>query len=631
MSEESPDDSRERLVAQAATLLDIHDHISYIIRDLNLPTDHFEDQYDVKTDDTYEFEPMVRLYLYRKIAGLSQEDATDNVANWTYLQQRFGFDTVPRQQTLSHTERERFSLKFRIFLKDVADDIRDLAADSGIRESQLATPDTNPSPNEITEDIPLHHYVDKQAPGLISDTIDLVFPMFDTGRAHNVTHEDHTVFEHQLLMSLADRAGTRSAYRTFNKFRHNALHHDTHVRAVKQLGAPAAYQATLTDFQDSNSPRPEWRQITDTITPQFAAAVDNILNQVRNSDTFTEPVVAAIDTVRVPFHVSPWKDEEDIKPGEEEIVVDKDTGKARVPKEEYPEMVNGRKGDGRAYEYATLTIIARNVPIVIAVEPIRHASTWEGDDGETVSWAETVDRLMEQATDLLDIHLVMADKEFQRHGVMHVLDQYYDVDYLMPKRENSEAVKESLRVVRYDPTLKSMVKPAELRLRNETPYIDIEADDTVGENNKSHELNLMYVPAEREDWIHEKAGNTKYTGFVTNREDVSALDALGFTERYGNRWDIENEYKMIQPLMPSIASTDYRMRYFSFVFSCLLYNMWRLTDHSLKQLLTEAYDDYGREAFDERLPTVIPMADFLATSLILMFNPDGLDPPLDAL
>lgn len=68
-------------------------------------------------------------------------------------------------------------------------------------------------------------------------------------------------------------------------------------------------------------------------------------------------------------------------------------------------------------------------------EPVRHSSTWEGDSGETVSWAETVDRLMDQATDIVDIDLVMADREFDQHEVYHVLDQYHDVDYLILKKQ----------------------------------------------------------------------------------------------------------------------------------------------------------------------------------------------------
>jgi IS4 transposase len=78
--------------------------------------------------------------------------------------------------------------------------------------------------------------------------------------------------------------------------------------------------------------------------------------------------------------------------------------------------------------------------------------------------------------------------------------------------------------------------------------------------------------------------------------------------------------------VPSIASTDYRMRFFTFVFSCLLYNMWRVVDHSLKTLATEAYDEYGRGKHEERLDPLLPLADLLASTLVLCLGREW-DPP----
>lgn len=75
-----------------------------------------------------------------------------------------------------------------------------------------------------------------------------------------------------------------------------------------------------------------------------------MLGTVGISDMFTEPAVAAIDVTGIPFHVTPWKDEDDIEPDVERIVVDEETGKMKVPKDEYPTMVNGTKVDG-VYEY----------------------------------------------------------------------------------------------------------------------------------------------------------------------------------------------------------------------------------------------------------------------------------------
>lgn len=101
-----------------------------------------------------------------------------------------------------------------------------------------------------------------------------------------------------------------------------------------------------------------------------------------------------------------------------------------------------------------------------------------------------------------------------------------------------------------------------------TPYIDVDEDPGVGEHNYSHNLTLMHVPAQRDDWITRHIDETRYAIFSTNSDDVTLLDAEGLVNWYSKRWDIEMKYRMIQPLMPSIGSTDYRMRLFSFVFSC---------------------------------------------------------------
>ncbi|PSQ51959.1 hypothetical protein BRD20_09075 [Halobacteriales archaeon SW_8_65_20] len=628
MTDTHPEAIKDNIVAQAATLFDVHDNVSRVIGDLALPLDELHDEYEITSSKTFDFEAMLRLYLYKEVTEMDQEEVTDSVRKWPYLRVRFGLERPPTQQTLSYTKRKRFSYDLRQLIGEIATEIRNAANDQDIYYSDLREPDRSPSPDEIEDSqTPIHHYVDNHAPDVISTALDDVCPALDTGRRHNTVHDDQKVWEHQLTMSLADRAGTRSAFRTFNKFRGNALHHDTHLRAVKKLATPSSYQYTFDDFGVNRNPISDWRRIADTVNPQFSDAVDNLLEIIRPAETFTEPLVAAIDTIRVPYSTTPYKGEDDVEPGDRRVVVDEDTGATRVPKDDYPVMVNGKEGE-YAYEYATLTIVGRNAPIVLAVEPVRHHSDWEGESGESVSWAEIVDCLMEQATELVDIHLVMADRVFENHEVTHVLDQYYDVDYLIPKKKNSKEVKQEVDVVRYDPTLKSRVVPYELYLdENATRYVDAENDETVGENGYSHDVNFMYVPAEREDWVHTDSNDIKYTVFTTNRDDIAAVDAQGFVDRYSKRWDIEIEYKMIKPMLPSIASRDYRMRYFSFVFSCLLYNLWRLVDHSLKVLVTEAYDDYGRSRFDERLDPLLPMADLLASSLVLFLCGDGLDPP----
>lgn len=570
---------------------------------------------------------MVRLFLYKAVAGFSQNEVADRVEKFPYLQQRFGLGRSPTQQLISHTKRRRFPLELRQFINDIAKEIRQAAEEHDIQSKELRNPDTNPDPDEIiASQQPLHHYVDDHAPDLIESVLNTVTPAFDTGRAQNVKHEDRTVWERQILMSLMGTDGTRSPYRSFNKFRTDALHHDTHTRAVKKLATPSDYQYTFADYpgdRKTRTPIPDWRSIANTVQAQFNTAVEQMLQSIRPAETFTEPVVAAIDITDVPYHVTPWKSRDDIEPGDERIEVG---SRRKVPKDDYPEMVNGSKDDNYAfeYQYATLTIIGRNTPLVLAVEPVRRDSNWEGDGGESTPLAETVDRLMEQASELVDIHLVMADREFDTHGVFHVLDQHHDVNYLIPKKTNSKRLRQDAERVREEEAVNALVEEdASLYLEDQVPYIDVDQDETIAEDGYSHDVTFMHVPAHKEDW----AVTSNYALFVTNRSDaISPMDALGFTNRYSDRWDIEIEYKLITPLMPSIASKDYRMRFFSFVFSCLLYNMWRVTDHSLKILAIEARDDYGRGPHEERLDPLVTMADFLVSSIVLLFQ-GGLDPP----
>lgn len=53
--------------------------------------------------------------------------------------------------------------------------------------------------------------------------------------------------------------------------------------------------------------------------------------------------------------------------------------------------------------------------------------------------------------------------------------------------------------------------------------------------------------------INEVQEINQYTVFITSRDNMLPLDALKFTYRCSKQWDIEIEFKMIQP---SIASKD---------------------------------------------------------------------------
>ncbi|MFC6723115.1 transposase [Halobium palmae] len=607
--------ARELLVDQASTLLEGTQNISRTIGSLQFPTEIIDQWVTYKSNFMFSTESMVRVFIYMHACDYTQDEVANRIQSWPYLQLRFNLQRSVSQGTISHTKRRRFSPQLRRLLKAIGNDIRVVAAenDLDIREVSAPTPIDQPSAqsseagSETRE--PITHFVDRHASDLLETAGKHVFPAFDTGRAANVKHEDEAVWESQTRMSLlGDRTGSRTVYRTFNRQLDDALHHDTHTRAVKKCATPGSYQYTLGDFDTaSTNPTPSWRRCAETLQDSFDESIAGLLEVLQQTEMITEPVVAAIDITEIPFYVSPWKAKSDIQPDDPRIELG--NGKQKVPKADYPEMVSGCKDPGTyGYKYATLTVIGRDAPIVLAIEPIRENSTWEGETGETTPLDEAVDRLMERATAHLDIHLVMADRGFDGHRVPAVLDSY-DVDYLIPKKKYPKDWA-AIENIREHPTADIAVEP-DVDLHPAPDY------------EYSHTTNIMYVPPRNKDFIamEDEEGERSFAVFVTNREDVSPDDAMGLTARYSSRWDIENEYRSIKRFLPSVASKDYRVRCFSFVWATLLYNVWRLVDAQLQVLVGEAYDEYEANPVDGRPDTLLTAVGSVFTLM------DSLEPP----
>lgn len=627
---------------RAETLFGIHQNPSKVIAELDLPYGKLQDWFGVEDGLRFGFKHMFKLFIYREVVGLNQEETADIIEERPFLETRFGFEiprpdtkyiTIercwPSQPSISKWEKYEFS-NATDCIEAIAERIREAGRESGAFTGRLAAPD--PTPDEVAASHqPIHHYVDQHAVNIINAAYDYVWPELDTGRADNVKHEDEVVWEHQTQMSLmGNRSGSGATYRHFNKFRLDALHEDTHTYALKMLGSTEEHLDTIDDRASGEFPAPHWRDVAGIVQTQFHNAMKRLLDSPLAADLTNDYVVAAIDGTHFPFHSSPWKSEDDVNPDDPVIVVDEDGEVTKVPRKDFPEMVNGGE-DKQTYEYqyATLTIVGHNAPIVLAIEPVRHDSTWEGDDGQSISWAETVDRLLKQATDLVDIDMVMADREFAHHGVAHVLDQYHNVNYLMPLKRDSklgdERVDELLEDVKTEDQRSRVVKGASLHPRRDTPYIDVDNDPTIGEDRYSHDSDFLFVPADDEEWAIDE--DNEYAVFVTNTDVSSPSEAITFADEYSKRWDIEIEYRMLKPVLPSIASTDYRVRCFTTAYSFLLYNLWRLVDHGLKIVVTEVFDDYGRDPDEERLDTLLPFDDFLATLTKTLFGLDGFDPP----
>ena len=169
-----------------------------------------------------------------------------------------------------------------------------------------------------------------------------------------------------------------------------------------------------------------------------------------------------------------------------------------------------------------------------------------------------VDRLLTKAQEFVDIDTVLFDREFYGHAVFNTVDEQ-DVTYITPKKEYKQDI----------PYLENLESDPEANVAVEH---GVESSD----GERSHELNIIYVPSRNEDG--------EYAMFATNqRVETDEVDSV--VNKYRRRWDIEIEYKAIKDFMPRTSSMDYCVRFVNFVFATLIYNLWRLTDYLLKRKL----------------------------------------------
>jgi hypothetical protein len=148
------------------------------------------------------------------------------------------------------------------------------------------------------------------------------FEGFDSGRAQNATYEDTQFFELQTYMGMVGCGTAQGAARfQHRRGREYGPHGDTHPRAVKQF-----------DPED--------------LLAGFDEATEQLLSVIRSEATFRRPVTVAIDVTTVPY----YGDTEDMP------------------------MVSGLTTEDRADKFATPSILGYNVPLVLAVEPIRESS-----------------------------------------------------------------------------------------------------------------------------------------------------------------------------------------------------------------------------------------------------------------
>jgi hypothetical protein len=460
-----------------------------------------EDGYPAWHPAPLSFHAMVLSFIFLEITGDSYAAFTRRLTRNPEVAAILGFRRIPDESAFSRAWRNRFDDAVQEYVQTAAHFVV-----KEVHDFDISAPEVRPKAEivevpPVKEDTPEDESFSEEE---VVQTTRLArnhaFGYFDSGRAANASYEDTRFFELQTFMGMVGCGTAQGAARfQYRQGAEYGPHGDTHLRAVKQF-------------------EPE------DLVDGFNETTDRLLSVIASEATFRRPVTAAIDITTIPYY------------GDVEAMP----------------MVSGTKdGEGRAFKFATLSIIGRNIPLVLAVKPVRESSEWDENPPNQIH--RVVRRLVQRAKDHVPIETVLCDREFDSMLVFQTLSNL-DVNYLIPKRITS-AERDVLE-----------------RMDEDNQEVAVESASVHVETG-SHPMRFLYVPS---------TSGEGTTVFATNLR-VGPDEAETFCRRYSRRWQIENEYKSIKnDFLAKTSSKDYRVRLFYFVFAVLLYNIWRLTDFLLK-------------------------------------------------
>ncbi|WP_240730004.1 transposase [Halalkalirubrum salinum] len=334
---------------------------------------------------------------------------------------------------------------------------------------------------------------------------------------------------------------------------------------MKKVAKPES-QLTFDEFV-TGTQVPAWKRIRDEVLEPFHAGVENILEELTDEAYddagFTEPVHAAIDITAWNFYASPFMSEKQARDSDRDPIRVTIDGKEKLLDPEHPDLVSGLKNsDERGYKLATITIIAENTPIVLGVEPVRDKRKWEHEmewDVERTSRADIVESLLEQAARHVNIHKVFLDRGFSSKETRDVIDRR-GLLYVLGKPARAEVDAENIEEIKDNDVYDS-------RIGHGTHEYD----------GREHDITYIYTPSKKD--------GDKYAVFTVN-EHIDHHRAEALLGQYGQRMEIENEYKTIKKhFLPTTASKDFRIRFLYFVVGTLLYNVWRMANFMLRDAM----------------------------------------------
>ena len=222
------------------------------------------------------------------------------------------------------------------------------------------------------------------------------------------------------------------------------------------------------------------------------------------------------------------------------------------------EYVVGTKnfhGTKLAFKYITINVLIHEYKICLFALPVIPLS----------EEYELVDELLNLAERFFKIRLILFDRGFSKDSKILKVVEKHGLKYLAPM-EKYEGVK---------------------RIANSGDGVNPFYHMHYEFGKEKIKTNLFFIPNEK----YEKEKWKNYHVFCTNI-DVTKANLIFLADLYGMRWNIENFYRDGENnFMVKTKTDDFIVRYFFFLFMCIIYNLWYFV-RAIHPIIAEQWKDF---------------------------------------
>jgi putative transposase len=514
----------------------------------------------------YPMTRLIRACLIKEFNGWDETALHDHLRANPSLRRRLGFETLPNQSTFWRAWNHRFSAELCAAIQECADSI--VTATHVCEVPLPARVSIDEADDSQTNESPKHQLLAETTDEVWQQAKPFVCDAFALDRGPNWQIHQNALWEQHAYMGMREDMYAASGPASFflDTTRERVPSGSTHRYQIGKLSVP------------------EIRSMLRNTTRMLIA-------RARQHGELTGKLWAAIDVTKgFPF-----------------------TGDV----EDHEDDILGYKDGNQYYQWAVIKIVGIDVPLVLDAIPRKRGQSKD----------EIVEELLMHATEMVNLDLVMMDREFDSAGVKETCEEY-SAHYLNPTRifANSDKadtiawmyrngkrfhVTEEEAAAADTPTRKQLYLPKQSNSAAEDKddgHSDVwnemcgewVFEDVDGEPSEGMSFSRLLADIRHEEAVEERkqkaqdgdVDTAETVVFETNHPDVTANDADGeqldaktfihmierMIHRYRHRWGIENGFKKQQHFMVRTTSTERDYRFFNFAFACVLYNVWRLVD-----------------------------------------------------